>query len=88
VIRGCSAQRHALAQLGHDARIPIVTPEVTALAELAEAHSAAVLPAGAGGGDIAVYLGETSSEFLADALTRFGHSRLTLALGAPGVHAE
>lgn len=88
IIRGCAAQRHALARLGADAGIPIVTREVAALADLAEMHSAAVLPAGAGGGDIALYVGETSSEFLTDALARFGHSRLPIELGAPGVHAE
>jgi phosphomevalonate kinase len=87
VIRGCVAQRHALAQLGADAGIPIVTPEVAALADLAERASAAVLPAGAGGGDIALYLGERPSDFLTDALQRFGHTRLSMRLGALGVHA-
>lgn len=87
IIRGCCAQRHALARLGGDAGIPIVTKEVAALADLAEQQSAAVLPAGAGGGDIALYVGEGPSDALTDALRRFGHTRLSMRLGAPGVHA-
>lgn len=87
IIRGCAAQRHALSRLGLDAGIPIVTREVAALADLAERQSAAVLPAGAGGGDIALYVGEQPSDALTDALQRFGHTRLPMQLGALGVHA-
>jgi phosphomevalonate kinase len=87
-IDGLSAQRHALHRLGTDAGIPIVTAEVRALAEIAERHAATVLPAGAGGGDIALYVGCTPSSFMNDDIGRFCHSRLPVALGAVGVHAD
>jgi phosphomevalonate kinase len=87
-VDGLSAQRRALHRLGIDAGIPIVTAEVQALAEIAERYAATVLPAGAGGGDIALYVGCTPSTFMDDDIGRFCHSRLPVALGAQGVHAS
>ncbi|HEY4158183.1 MAG TPA: hypothetical protein VGM29_08800, partial [Polyangiaceae bacterium] len=88
LIDALRAQALALGELGLAARIPIVTREVGELAELAQAAGAAFLPAGAGGGDIACYVGvnPASAEFGARA-TELGLVRLTLALAARGVHA-
>lgn len=86
LVRCFIAQRHALERLGTDVGIPIVTAHVAALADLAERRGAAVLPAGAGGGDIALYVGRGSSEFMTEELSRLGHRRLPVALGAAGVH--
>lgn len=88
VIVGLIEQRYALERLGLDANIPILTPEVRALADRAERHSAAVLPAGAGGGDIALYVGNEPSHFMDDAIVEWGHARLPIRLGALGVHAD
>jgi phosphomevalonate kinase len=88
VISGLNAQRRALQQLGADAGIPIVTREVQALAAVAERNGAAVLPAGAGGGDIALYVGEGPSTFMSNVVTECGHSRLPVTLGSTGVQAD
>jgi phosphomevalonate kinase len=47
----------ALAALGEDAEAPIVPAAFRELAQIAEAHGAAFLPSGAGGGDAGVYVG-------------------------------
>ena len=79
-------QRHALAELGHAADVDIVTPAVEELARLGTA--AAVLPAGAGGGDIVLHVGRAaSSEAFRARATELGHRLLPLATGARGVHA-
>jgi phosphomevalonate kinase len=88
VILGLLAQRHALQRLGANARIPIVTHEVETLSDIAEQHGAAVLPAGAGGGDIALYVGREPSSCMIDELLQYGHARLPVLLGADGVHAD
>jgi phosphomevalonate kinase len=46
----------AMASLGEDARVPIVTPELARACALASAAGAAAKPSGAGGGDCAVIL--------------------------------
>jgi phosphomevalonate kinase len=88
ILLGLIAQRYALQRLGSNAGIPIVTPEVEALSDIAEQQGAAVLPAGAGGGDIALYVGRTPADFMIDAIAQLGHVRLPIALGANGVHAD
>ncbi len=88
ILLGLIAQRHALQRLGSNAGIPIVTPEVEALSDIAQQQGAAVLPAGAGGGDIALYVGTARSDFMIDEITQRGHVRLPIALGANGVHAD
>jgi phosphomevalonate kinase len=83
-----ATQRDGLAALGREAGIPVATEEVAALAGLAQASGAVVMPAGAGGGDIATYFGlAPPSQSLLDALATHGLSRLGLTLGARGVHA-
>lgn len=80
------AQRAALSALGRAAGVPIVTQAALELAGLAT--PAAVLPAGAGGGDMLLYFGLEPSppDFRARAQT-LGHRLLSLAFGARGVHA-
>jgi phosphomevalonate kinase len=80
------AQRSALSALGRAANVPIVTD---AAAELAQAASpAAVLPAGAGGGDVLLFIGlEGSPAAFRERAAKLGHKLLDLALGARGAHA-
>lgn len=81
------AQIDALGALGEAAGIPIVTPEVSALRLEAAAEAAVFGPSGAGGGDIAIYLGPApSSPRLRARAAELGMTRLDLAVGAEGVH--
>jgi phosphomevalonate kinase len=86
-IAAIAGQAAALRALGESAGVGIVTPEHRELAGLAEAHGAAFLPAGAGGGDVAYYVGSAAppAEFAARGRA-LGLTRLDLALGARGVH--
>lgn len=85
LIRGLQAQRIALDALGQAAGIPIVVDELRALADVTE-PGAALLPAGAGGGDISVYAGpRPSSAGFRDAATRLGMWLIEADLGAPGL---
>jgi phosphomevalonate kinase len=81
------AQRHALGALGSAAGAPIVDAAARALGDAATALGGVALPAGAGGGDVLVFVGpaRSSPEFAALA-ARSGHARLELELGARGVH--
>lgn len=56
-VRKAAAFEHALASLGDAADAPIVPPAFAELAGLAEREQGAFLPSGAGGGDVAVWLG-------------------------------
>jgi phosphomevalonate kinase len=87
LIDALAVQRDGLDALGQAARIPIFTEEVRVLAALAEAEGAVVMPAGAGGGDIATYFGrEPPSEALVRAARGEGLTPLEVTLGARGVH--
>ncbi|HET7538959.1 MAG TPA: hypothetical protein VFK05_03780 [Polyangiaceae bacterium] len=81
-------QVETLTALGEAAGVSIVTPELAQLAQLAAAHAAAFLPAGAGGGDVAYWVGAGAppASFAARARA-LGLSRVQLGLGARGVHA-
>jgi phosphomevalonate kinase len=80
------AQRRGLARLGDAAGAPIVTPSVAKLGEHASRQSAVVLPSGAGGGDITLFVGpEPPSAELLALRDRLGHERLDLRLEARGV---
>lgn len=82
------AQRRGLDQLGHAAGVEIVTAEVAELGELAAREGAVVLPSGAGGGDVALFLGRSPpSAALAALRAALGHEPVELSLGARGVHA-
>lgn len=83
-----SGQRRGLAGLGQAAGIPIVTPELEELASLAEREGAVVIPSGAGGGDVALFVARARPSASLSALReRLGHERLELELEARGVHA-
>jgi phosphomevalonate kinase len=80
-------QASALALLGAAASAPIVTADTAELAAIARVEDAIVLPAGAGGGDVALYVGPNPpSRGLVARREALGHSRLSLSLGARGVH--
>jgi phosphomevalonate kinase len=80
------AQHHALLGLGTAAGVPIVTPELAELGPRAETEGGVLLPAGAGGGDIALFIGRApSTDGLRAELENFAHRRLSAALSAPGV---
>jgi phosphomevalonate kinase len=87
VIRALRDQLRGLSDLGDHAGVRIVTREVARLADLASEEDAVVLPAGAGGGDVALYVGETPpSERLSAAIDAERQLRLGLTLGAKGLH--
>jgi len=85
-IAALRAQTRALSQLGAAANVPIVTPELGKLAPQAEQEGGVLLPAGAGGGDIALFVGQAASTAgLRAALENHAHRRLDADLSAPGV---
>jgi phosphomevalonate kinase len=82
-IAALSDQERALSALGRAAGANIVTPELERLAEAARRVGAAALPAGAGGGDIALWV--SAGAALPAELS--GFTRLRAALGVPGLAA-
>lgn len=81
-------QRELLGRLGDASHVPIITPEVHELAEWAEPRGAAVLPSGAGGGDIVLWVGlAPSPPAFRDRAAALGHHHIPLALHARGVFA-
>ncbi len=81
LIDALADQERALSALGRAAGANIVTPELERLAGAARAVGAAALPAGAGGGDIALWV----SEGLPPPAELSGFTHLPAALGVPGV---
>lgn len=79
-------QRAGFVALGRAAAIPIVTPEAEQLSRAA-GPGAVVLPSGAGGGDIVLWVSDRPSprEFR-DLATSLGHHLLPLTIHARGVH--
>jgi phosphomevalonate kinase len=88
-VKRAAAFGRALAALGEAADAPIVPPAFAELAAQAEREGAAFYPSGAGGGDVAVWLGiePPSSAFFARA-SSLGLSPLTLAVDHGGVRPE
>ena len=87
-VAAIARQVTTLSALGESAGVSIVTPELAELALLAAAHGAAFLPAGAGGGDVAYYVGlEVPPAEFGERARSLGLSRVELAWGARGVHA-
>jgi phosphomevalonate kinase len=79
-------QHRALFELGRAAGVPIVTTELVELEPTAEDQSGVLLPAGAGGGDIALFVGlAPSTPALRAALEQRAHHLLPVELAAPGV---
>jgi hypothetical protein len=87
LVAALAGQGRTLDALGDAAGIPIVIPELKVLLPLAAAENAALLPAGAGGGDIALFAGHAPpSAALLAAAKQQGHFPLSVKFGAPGVH--
>jgi phosphomevalonate kinase len=88
-VRAIARQVSALTELGVSAGANIVTAELGALAKLAALHAGAFLPAGAGGGDVAYFVGVAPPPAeLSEQARALGLSRVELRLGARGVHAD
>ena len=86
LVAAIAAQLDALAELGDASGAGIVTPEAAAIRPEAAAEGAIFGPSGAGGGDIAVYVGSARSSPRVRELARaHGYERLDLSVGAPGV---
>jgi phosphomevalonate kinase len=86
-LRALDAQRQALDALGQAAAAPIVDGAARALGDAAAALGGAALPAGAGGGDVVLFVGPEPSPPEFAALARgSGYEKLDLTLGARGVH--
>jgi phosphomevalonate kinase len=79
----------ALAALGDAADAPIVPAAFAELAALAEREGGAFFPSGAGGGDVAVWLGvEKPSSLFAARAAALGLSPLSIAIDHGGVRPE
>jgi phosphomevalonate kinase len=81
---------HAMGALGDAAGVPIMTPELRKIAELARAHGGAAKPSGAGGGDVAIafFPDADRADAFDRACTEAALTPLNLTLGAPGVQAD
>jgi phosphomevalonate kinase len=85
-IAALRAQARALAELGRAAGVPIVTVDLAAATPQAEQEGGVLLPAGAGGGDIALFVGRApSTPALRASLENREHRRLAVELSAAGV---
>jgi len=79
------AQYAALSGLGRAAGAPIITAELAELGPLAEQEGGVLLPAGAGGGDVALFVGAAASSVgLRGALENRAHRQLRTELSASG----
>jgi phosphomevalonate kinase len=86
-VRALQAQRRALAELGAAAGVPIVSAAVEELAALAGPEGASVIPSGAGGGDVALFVGrQPPSRALLARAAELGYRPLAAAIGARGAH--
>jgi len=78
-----------LESLGRLADAPIVLPSFAQLARYAAEEGGAFLPSGAGGGDVAVWLGVTEpSAIFLDLAGALGLRRIHLAIDTAGVHLD
>lgn len=81
-----AAQRRALSSLGRAAGAPIVTPELQNLSD--RLPHGVVLPAGAGGGDVAIWASDQPLSTQARQVAiECGHRPLCCQIGASGVQA-
>jgi phosphomevalonate kinase len=88
-VKRAAAFGRALAALGDAADAPIVPPPFAELSALAEREGAAFFPSGAGGGDVAVWLGvEPPSPTFSARATALGLSPLSIAVDHGGVRPE
>ncbi len=87
-IAAARAYGELLDELGRLADAPIVTPEVRELAASASSDSAAFLPSGAGGGDVAVWIGMTAPPpAFHERAGALAHHPLSLSIDTRGVRA-
>jgi len=87
-IEALRRQAELLARLGRAASAPIVTDDLEKLDTLARRDGGVMLPSGAGGGDVVLFVGPApSGDELQRAARHEGYDRLSLRLGARGVHA-
>jgi phosphomevalonate kinase len=86
-VDACRAQLEGLSRLGREAGSPIVTPDVSQGDRAAARQGAVVLPSGAGGGDIALWIGPCEPDASSiRAAESAGFTRLPIGVGAQGVH--
>lgn len=86
-VDACRAQLESLTRLGGLAGSPIVTPDTERWDQSARRKGAVVLPSGAGGGDIVLWIGPAdpdAQDILA--ANRAGLTRLAIGIGARGAH--
>lgn len=84
----CARFAAALDRLGIEAGASIFLPAVRELGEVAARERSVFYPAGAGGGDLAVYVGlRDASPAFADLAAKHGIEALDVELGAPGVES-
>jgi phosphomevalonate kinase len=87
-IEALERQRAGLRALGVAAAVPIVSDDLERLGAAAQSEGACLLPSGAGGGDVALWVGGVPpSAAFARAARSAGLRPLALALGARGLHA-
>lgn len=86
-IAALAVQGSAMRELGDAAGEPIVTPSLAQLMPIASAEGGALLPSGAGGGDISLWVAQRPSSAAFRALAEsLRHSFLPVRLHARGVH--
>jgi len=87
LVEALDRQAAALRELGEAAEVPIVSEAVARFRERARRTGATVLPAGAGGGDVALYVGlRPPPPDLSQERDEMGHELLPLSLEAPALH--
>jgi phosphomevalonate kinase len=88
LIAQLSQQRELLGRLSEASGVPIITPEVRQLAECAQPRGAAVLPSGAGGGDIVLWVGlDASPHPFRELASSLRHRLVPVKLHARGMFA-
>lgn len=88
LVEAVAAQMRALGELGDRSGAPIVTPEVAEVAAAAATEGAVFGPSGAGGGDIAIFVGGAApSPALIERARRLQLDTVALAIGAQGASA-
>ena len=89
LVAAARAMSEALLALGQAADAPIVTPSMSELARHAAKDGAAFLPSGAGGGDVAVHVGEAApTPAFLEAARSLGMTPLILSLDVGGVRID
>jgi phosphomevalonate kinase len=90
LLQAVGAAHEALAALGRDADLPIVTPALDAAAKLARELGGAAKPSGAGGGDVGVafFSDPDSAAAFRDGVAPLNLQILSIITGARGLRRE